>query len=190
VDVVGLFCQRKAKKGGASYLVSALTIHNVLRKERPDLIEVLHQPFNLDWRGENPEGEQPWYTCPMFSYHDGKLTSRITSRAFFESVVRHGEHLALTDLQREALDVVQEISERESLRLSMGFQQGDIQFINNHQILHAREDYEDYDDPKLKRHLLRMWISFPAEHRRSLAPELMERYSYVERGGIPKRAVA
>jgi hypothetical protein len=110
VDVVGLFCQRKAKKGGASYLVSALTIHNVLRKERPDLIEVLHQPFNLDWRGENPEGEQPWYTCPMFSYHDGKLTSRITSRAFFESVVRHGEHLALTDLQREALDVVQEIS--------------------------------------------------------------------------------
>jgi hypothetical protein len=35
-----------------------------------------------------------------------------------------------------------------------------------------------------------MWISFPAEHRRSLAPELMERYSYVERGGIPKRAVA
>lgn len=190
VDVVGLFCQRKAKKGGASYLVSALTIHNVLRKERPDLIEVLHQPFNLDWRGENPEGEQPWYTCPMFSYHDGKLTSRITSRAFFESVVRHGDHLALTDLQREALDVVQEISERESLRLSMGFQQGDIQFINNHQILHAREDYEDYDDPKLKRHLLRMWISFPAEHRRSLAPELMERYSYVERGGIPKRAVA
>lgn len=72
----------------------------------------------------------------------------------------------------------------------MGFQQGDIQFINNHQILHAREDYEDYDDPKLKRHLLRMWISFPAEYRRSLAPELMERYSYVESGGIPKRAVA
>ena len=111
----------------------------------------------------------------MFSFHDGKLTSRITSRAFFESVTRHGEDLALSDKQREALDIVQEISERESLRLSMGFQEGDIQFINNHQILHAREDYEDHDDPKLKRHLLRMCLSFPKEHRRNLSTELMER---------------
>ena len=190
VDVVGLFCQRKAKKGGASFLVSALTIHNVLSQERPDLVEILHQPFNLDWRGENPEGQKPWYTCPMFSFHDGKLTSRITSRAFFESVTRHGEELALSDKQREALDVVQEISERESLRLSMGFQEGDIQFINNHQILHAREDYEDHDDPKLKRHLLRMWLSFPKEHRRNLSPELMERYAFVEAGGIPKKDAA
>ncbi|MDG2187976.1 MAG: TauD/TfdA family dioxygenase [Hyphomicrobiales bacterium] len=190
VDVVGLFCQRKAKKGGASFLVSALTIHNVLMQERPDLVEILHQPFNLDWRGENPEGEKPWYTCPMFSFFDGKLTSRITSRAFFESVSRHGEDLALSDKQREALDVVQEISERESLRLSMGFQEGDLQFINNHQILHAREDYEDYDDPKLRRHLLRMWLSFPKEYRRNLSPELMERYAFVEAGGIPKRDAA
>jgi hypothetical protein len=190
VDVVGLFCQRKAKRGGASFLVSALTIHNVLTQERPDLVEVLHQPFNLDWRGENPEGEKPWYTCPMFSFHDGKLTSRITSRAFFESVTRHGEDLALSENQREALDVVQEISERESLRLSMGFREGDIQFINNHQILHAREDYEDYDDPKLRRHLLRMWLSFPKEYRRNLSPELMERYAFVEAGGIPKKDAA
>ena len=190
VDVVGLFCQRKAKKGGASFLVSALTIHNVIREERPDLLDILHSPFNLDWRGENPEGEQPWYTCPMYSHFAGKLTSRLTSRAFFESVTRHGQHLALTDLQREALDVVQEIGERESLRLSMDFNEGDIQFINNHQILHAREDFIDHEDPKLKRHLLRMWISFPKEFRRALAPDLMERYSYVERGGIPKKEVA
>jgi hypothetical protein len=126
----------------------------------------------------------------MYSHFAGKLTSRLTSRAFFESVTRHGQHLALTDLQREALDVVQEIGERESLRLSMDFNEGDIQFINNHQILHAREDFIDHEDPKLKRHLLRMWISFPKEFRRALAPDLMERYSYVERGGIPKKEVA
>ena len=126
----------------------------------------------------------------MYSHFGGKLTSRLTSRAFFESVTRHGEHLGLTELQREALDVVQEIGERESLRLSMDFDEGDIQFINNHQILHAREDFVDHEDPNLKRHLLRMWISFPKEFRRALAPDLMERYSYVERGGIPKKEVA
>ena len=37
-----------------------------------------------------------------------------------------------------------------SLRLSMDFNEGDIQFINNHQILHAREDFIDHEDPKLK----------------------------------------
>jgi hypothetical protein len=150
----------------------------------------LHQPFNLDWRGEEPEGERPWYTCPMFSYFDGRLTSRITSRAFFESVTRFGDELALTPIQREALDVVQEISERQELRLAMDFREGDMQFVNNHTILHAREEYEDHDDPALKRHLLRMWISLPEARRRPLAPELAERYRYVETGGIPRRKAA
>ena len=126
VDVLGLFCLRAAKSGGASFLVSALTVHNVLLAERPDLIDVLHQPFNLDWRGEEPAGEQPWYRCPMFSYFDGKLTSRITSRTFFESVTRFGDELALSDIQREALDVVQEISERPELRLAMDRPQGRV----------------------------------------------------------------
>jgi hypothetical protein len=190
VDVLGLFCVRTAKEGGASFLVSALTVHNVLLAERPDLVDVLHRPFNLDWRGEEPAGEQPWYTSPMFSYHDGRLTSRITSRTFFESVTRFGEDLALTPIQREALDAVQEISERPELRLAMDFREGDMQFVNNHAILHAREEYEDHDDPALKRHLLRMWISLPEERRRRLSPELAGRYRYVEMGGIPKREAA
>lgn len=190
VDILGLFCLRTAKTGGQSFLVSALTIHNVLLEERPDVLETLYQPFNLDWRGENPEGEQPWYACPMFSCHDGKVSSRVTSRVFFESVTRWGEDLAMTDRQREALDVLQEVAERPELRLAMDFKEGDMQFINNHTMLHARSEYEDYDDPKLKRHLLRMWIAAPEGKRRPLAPELAERYRYVAMGGIPKKVAA
>jgi Taurine catabolism dioxygenase TauD, TfdA family len=190
VDVLGLFCMRTAKSGGASALVSALTVHNVLLDERPDLLEVLHQPFNLDWRGEEPEGEQPWYASPMFSFHEGKLTSRVTSRQYFKTVTRYGEQLGLTPEQDEALNLVQEISNRPELRLRMHFQEGDMQFLNNHAILHAREEYTDYEDPALKRHLLRMWIALPEERRRRLAPELAERYRYVEMGGIPARAAA
>ena len=67
VDVLGLFCVRAAKEGGASALISVGAVHNALAEERPDLLEVLYQPFNLDWRGEEPEGERPWYTSPMFS---------------------------------------------------------------------------------------------------------------------------
>lgn len=188
VDVLGLFCVRAAKEGGESALVSVGAVHNVLLEERPDLLEVLYEPFNLDWRGEEPAGERPWYTSPMFSYADGKVTSRVTSRQYFQSVTRYSEDLALTDVQREALDAVQEVANRPELRLSMLMEEGDMQFLNNHSILHARTAFEDHADPDLKRHLLRMWIALPQGQRRALSPDLAERYRVVETGGIPVRA--
>jgi hypothetical protein len=190
VEILGLFCCRTAKSGGESYIVSALTVHNIIAKERPDLLEVLYQPFNLDWRGEEPEGTQPWHTCPMFSVQDGKFTSCISGRVFFESVSRWGEHLALTDIQREALDFAQDVAERPELRLSMMFQEGDIQLLNNQTMLQARSEYEDHDEPDLKRHLLRMWISRPEGQRRSLSPALDDRRRIVEMGGIPIKEAA
>ncbi|MQB01640.1 MAG: TauD/TfdA family dioxygenase [Actinobacteria bacterium] len=190
VDILGLFCVRTAKSGGKSTMVSALTVHNVLVEERPDLVEILHQPFSLDWRGEEPPGERPWYSSPMFSYYGDKLTSRITSRQYFESVVGYGSELGLSDKQREALDMVQEVANRPELRLSMDFQEGDMQFLNNHAILHARDEYEDYDDPRLKRHLLRMWVALPEDRRRELSPELADRYRFVTMGGIPAKTAA
>ncbi|MDH3250031.1 MAG: TauD/TfdA family dioxygenase [Acidimicrobiia bacterium] len=187
VDVLGLFCLRAAKTGGSSALISVGAVHNALADEHPDLLEVLYQPFNLDWRGEEPPGERPWYTSPMFSSHDGKVTSRITSRQYFETVTRFGAELGLTDIQREALDVVQRIANRPEMRLSMMMKEGDMQFLNNHAILHAREAFTDHDEPDMKRHLLRMWIALDADHRRRLAPELAERYRWVEAGGIRAR---
>ena len=122
----------------------------------------------------------------MFSARDGKITARMTNRSFLESVSRYGDESALTDAQREAIDVVQEIANRPEQRLSMDFQEGDMQFINNHTILHAREAYDDHDDPDLKRHLLRMWIALPDERRRALSPALDDRYRDVDMGGIAK----
>jgi len=190
VDILGLMCLRGAKIGGASYLVSAPMVHNVVLRERPDLLEYLYQPLHIDWRGDQPPGEQPWYDVPMFSAKDGRISARVTSRAFIESVVRYGDELAINEKQREAVDVVQEIANRPEMRLSMEFQEGDFQFISNHSIMHAREAYEDFDDPALKRHLLRMWIGLPDHLRRPLSPLLDHRYDYVKIGGIPKHANA
>jgi alpha-ketoglutarate-dependent taurine dioxygenase len=44
--------------------------------------------------------------------------------------------------------------------LDMDLQPGDIQLLSNHTIIHARTDYEDYEDPAKRRHLLRLWLSF------------------------------
>lgn len=190
IDVLGLFCLRTSKSGGASKLVSALTIHNVLREERPDLLEALYGEFHIDWRGEEPAGENPWFTLPMFSACEGRVTTRIVSLPYYDSAARHGERYRPTALQREALEKVQELANRPALMLTMDFQEGDIQLINNHILLHAREGYEDHPEPARKRHLLRMWIAVDDARRRPLAPELAGRYRWVREGGIPPKTVA
>ena len=187
VDVLGLFCLRTALRGGESKIVSATAIHNVVRAERPDLLEVLYEPFNLDWRGEEPAGEQPWYQLPMFSWSGDKIASRFTSLAYFRSVDRYGPDLALSPEQSEALEFVQEVANRPGAAMAMAFEEGDMQFLNNHLMLHAREAFEDHDDPALQRHLLRMWIAYPPDLRQPLSPLLAERYRYVEMGGIPAK---
>ena len=190
VDVLGLFCLRTAKRGGASKLVSALTLHNVLRTERPDLLEALYGMFHVDWRGEEPPGERPCFALPMFSERDGKVTTRIVSLPYYKSAARHGEQYRPTPIQIEALETVQEIANRPELMLTMDFQEGDIQLINNHILLHAREAYEDHPEPGRERHLLRMWIAVDDARRRPLADTLSARYRWVERGGIPVRQPA
>ena len=49
VDLLGLFCLKKAHKGGLSHVVSSLTIHNIMLEERPDLLEVAYKHFYIDW---------------------------------------------------------------------------------------------------------------------------------------------
>jgi hypothetical protein len=187
VDVLGLFCLRTAKRGGASKLVSALTVHNVLRSERPDLLETLYSTFHVDWRGEEPSGEAPCFSLPMFSERDGAITTRIVSLPYYKSAARHGERYRPSQIQLEALEKVQEIANCPELMLTMDFQEGDIQLINNHVLLHAREAYEDHPEPGRERHLLRMWIAVADEKRRPLADALSDRYRWVQRGGIPAK---
>ncbi len=185
VDILGLFCLRTAKSGGASKLVSALTVHNILREEHPDLLDELYGMFYLDWRGEEPAGEAPWFALPMFSESKGRITTRIVSIPYYDSAARFGEQYKPTAKQREALVMVQDIANRPELMLSMEFQEGDIQLINNHIMLHAREAYVDHDEPGRERHLLRMWIAVDDAQRRPLAPAVEQRYRWVREGGIP-----
>jgi hypothetical protein len=188
MDLLGLFCLRTAKRGGASKITSALTIHNVLRGERPDLLEALYGQFHIDWRGEEPAGEKGFFSLPMFSECRGKVTARINSLPYYDSAARHGAQYAPAAIQREALLKVQEIANRPELMLTMDFQEGDIQLVNNHTMLHAREAFEDHPEPGRERHLLRMWIAVDDAKRRPLADALTDRYRWVQRGGIPVKS--
>ncbi len=189
-DILGLFCVNAARSGGESHIVSSLAMHNAIRDERPDLLPHLYAPLAVDWRGDEPPGEPPWYMVPIFSLAEGKLTARFTNRFFVRSTVRHGEHLAPTAEQWEALEFAHSVAERPEMRLTMEFEPGDMQFINNHTTLHGRSPFEDWGDPAKNRLLLRLWIALPDATRRPLSPLLDERYHWVREGGIPKRDAA
>ena len=50
------------------------------------------------------------------------------------------------------------LREGDELRFDMSFEPGDIQFCNNHLVLHSRTAYEDPPEPERKRHMLRLWL--------------------------------
>ena len=78
---------------------------------------------------------------------------------YFRSVVRHDDVPPFTDIERELLDVYEEIAASPDLYLDMDLAPGDVQWLSNHSILHARTAYEDHPEPERKRHLLRLWLS-------------------------------
>lgn len=159
-DVVGLLCFRRARAGGLSCIASAAAIHNEILATRPDLLAVLYEPYHCDIRGEEPPGRTPYYAEPRFARVDGRLYVQ-HGRTYIDSAQRFEEVPRLTDAQNEAMSLIDELANSDRFRLDMDFQEGDIQFLNNHVILHSRTDFEDFDEPERKRHLLRLWLRTP-----------------------------
>ena len=183
-DVVALLCLRRAKSGGLSAIASSMAVHNVMQQRRPDLLERLYQPMPVDRRGEVPEGKAPFYYAPVFNEHGGNI-SVLYSRLHIGSSQRFPEARRLTSEDIEALDMLAALAGDDELRLDMTFMPGDIQFLHNHTILHARTGYEDWLEPERKRHLLRLWLA--PEAARELPPVFAECYGTItpgDRGGI------
>jgi alpha-ketoglutarate-dependent taurine dioxygenase len=65
----------------------------------------------------------------------------------------------LTSAQIELLDLIDTIANDPAYYLSLDFEPGDMQFLKNAAILHARTEYEDWPEPAKKRHLLRLWLT-------------------------------
>ena len=157
-DIVGLLCWRPAKVGGLSSIVSSTTVYNEALKRRPDLMAALTKPFYRTRWGEIPEGKKPWAEVPVFMPHEGRVVSH-----YVRSAIRKGQLLPgappLTDVQTEALDLVDSIAAEPDIHLDMDFQPGDLQFVCNHWTWHSRTAYEDFEAADQRRHLLRLWLA-------------------------------
>ena len=156
-DLVGLFCLRKAKAGGTSTVANSVRIHNDMVRWRPDLAALLYRPVIYDMRGEEPPGAKPYYEMPIFTRHGDRLFVRYI-RTYIDSARRFPEVPSLTPEFVEAFDMVDRLASNPDYNVYMDFEPGDMQFVNNYHVLHARTAYEDYPEPDRKRFLKRLWL--------------------------------
>lgn len=156
-DILSLCCLSPAKSGGEHRICSSVTLYNEMLKTRPDLVEELTARFYLARKGDIPPGEtEPWERLPIFSVTDGYFAGRGISAHMAKAQKIPGVP-KYTARQEEAIRMYKETAPK--IAIDIDFEQGDISYVCNHSMLHSRTDFEDYEEPERKRHLLRLWLS-------------------------------
>jgi len=175
-DLVGLACLRNAASGGVSRLTSALTVHNVMLEEYPEALERLYRGYAFHRRGEEKPGDLPYtpYRVPVYSNTDGKVSARYVRTYAEAGEAAAGRPMVETDFA--VLDHFEEVTKRPELMLEFTLQPGEMYFINNYTILHARTAFDDGDaEEDRRRHLLRLWLE---------VPEMRPVHPHIRSGGI------
>ncbi len=151
----GLLCLGEAEEGGLSVLTSSGALSNAILSERTDLYEILAEGFYHHRRGEHAPGEHPVSSMPVpvFAFYDGLLQCNYDRN---QSLWAADEGIAFTPQQIEAMDYLDALMAKPEYQLHMGMRVGDVQFVNNFTVMHARTEYRD--GPRKKRHLVRYWI--------------------------------
>ncbi len=161
VDVVGLLCIRKARKGGESLIASSMAVHNEMLRTRPDLLQILYRGYRHRRREHRRLGGSPLteHHCPVFAEVEGEVVCNYLPAPILMAV--EDGLMSLSPEEREAMDLLERIAGSPPFRLTMDIEPGDIQFLNNRVILHGRTDYEDFGEPEQRRLLLRTWLTMP-----------------------------
>lgn len=164
-DIVGLLCVARSLEGGESDIVSSHNVWNTLQREHPDVAELLTQPiWFFDRKGEVSLGQEHYTRQPIF-YLEPNGENRVYCKFdpyYVRSLKRFsdkGEIPALSQEQERAIQILEETCLR--LSLHMILEVGDIQFLSNAHVLHARTAYKDYPPPAPRRHLMRLWLATP-----------------------------
>jgi hypothetical protein len=181
-DIVALLCLRRAKSGGLSSIVSAISLHNEILRRHPEYLPPLYRGYRYIKReaalGDDPVSANP---IPVFGCAGGLISCRLIRNQINAAYEKMGTSLGT--LEKQALDFLDSLAQSPKFHLNMDLQLGDIQVCNNYTIMHSRTEFEDWPEPGRGRHMLRLWLS--ARDRRPLAAEFPQHNGY---GGIAEVA--
>ena len=155
-EIAVLACLRQAKHGGMSRVSSLATAHDQLLDKAPVLLAQLYQPLWWDRQAEHARGEPPCSRRPIFTSHAEGIEAR-----YYDDYVRKGHRLMespLDERTRAALDALKAEIESPEHCFDFFLKPGQIEFVNNRVIAHARTRFEDADGTGQGRHLIRLWV--------------------------------
>ena len=182
-QMTGLLCVRPAAQGGESQVASSLAIYNRIRKTKPEYLETLFRGFHHDLRGEGPKAsidEVTNHRVPVFSECEGWLSCGFNPKICINGEKKRGT--PVSNNEAKALEYVSEVASQPDLSYELTLQAGDIQFVNNHAVLHSRSNFLDTNDPAKRRKLFRLWLN--PHLQRPLHPEFADRYNTGPNGGV------
>jgi hypothetical protein len=159
-DLVALSCYNQAPIGGDSMATSSTAVFHRLRSERPDLAEVLMQPYPWSRQGEQPPGELPFSMQPIYAVQGDQVFCN-WNRNRLNNALKLDGVAPLSALQREAVEYLDALVRSESFMFTMRLEAGDLQLLNNHCVLHSRTEFQDHPEPERKRTLYRLWLATP-----------------------------
>ena len=106
-------------------------------EEVPELAAELFKPQPYDFRGEQGEGAKAWYEVPVFTEHKDRIFIRYI-RPYVLASQRHEDAPRITELAEQAMQYLDRLILDEAYHVYMMLQPGDMQFVNNYHVLHAR----------------------------------------------------
>ncbi|KAI0392827.1 Clavaminate synthase-like protein [Xylariaceae sp. FL0594] len=152
-DILAIHVRSCAARGGGTFVSSAAAIYNAMMKTNPWAVHTLAKhnwPIQVSRRGASS-----FVLAPLLGFESGNLVvSMDPARIGPHPAVKDGCIPDLLPAQKEALAVLQQTAAEQQVLLPT--RQGDLVFINNWAVLHAREAY--HDDATATRHLVRLWL--------------------------------
>ncbi|KAI1499550.1 hypothetical protein F5X99DRAFT_419801 [Biscogniauxia marginata] len=151
-EILSMHVRDCAATGGHTNVVSAGAIYNEMIKNDSWAVNVLAQS---NWPIRVAKKDSSFVLSPLLEFHDGKLMISMDP-------ARVGPHPAgpdglvprLLPEQQAALGLLQQHALKHQVPLQT--RPGDMVFLNNYALLHARDSYED--GAASSRHLVRMWL--------------------------------
>ena len=176
-QIVGLMCVRQARTGGYSQYASGLAIYNEILATRPELMPILCRGFPYHRRDEEGPAQARItpYDIPVFSRRAGKVSVfmvREIMNAAFRELRR-----AFTPEEIDAIDTFRATAQR--LQFETRLEAGEATFLNNYTVLHARSEFEDWEEADRKRLMLRLWL----DAERNVRPVVPQIHIYENAGG-------
>ena len=159
-DLVFLSCFNKALSGGKTLVSSSMAAHARMLRDYPEQAKWLYEPIAFSRQGEQAPDEGPFVLQPLFSEANGRWFGRWNWNR-----VRTAQEIsgapAISAEHYSALETFDQIVRDPELAYEMWLEPGDVQIISSHVTLHSRTEFEDHEDPALKRLLYRLWIAPP-----------------------------